>query len=95
MTVEQQAKLREIVRLIDEATSYAINQGAGYKRSEGAISVHYGTTEDRHDGHAFSIRGVEIYSYLLGPSRNHFFSTLDEALETVRDWHRAAMEEEW
>jgi len=34
---------------------------------------------------------VSVYSYVLGPYRNHDFDSIAEALETVREWHADTM----
>ncbi len=48
---------------------------------------------DRMDGEApLSIKNVEVYSYVLGPSRMHHFDTLDNALAAMRKWHADEME---
>ena len=34
------------------------------------------------------VTSVNIYSYVFGPTRNHSFNSIDEALETVKKWHK-------
>lgn len=86
-------KLTELTRLLDEATTHAFERGGGGKICEGAVSLSYGDYEERQsDG--LRLQGVSVYSYLLGPSRNHEFLSLDAALDAVREWHRVEMEAE-
>jgi hypothetical protein len=83
-------KLKEIRRLLKEAYDHYFKHGDGHcKSAEGQISVHFGNYWT--DGDDLVIRSVEIYSYVLGPSRSHFFDTIDEALETVKKWHHNEM----
>jgi hypothetical protein len=91
--MNQREKLLEIIRLHDEAYEHAMQFDGHHKSSEGWVSVGFGTVFDRYDGlRAGEINHVEIYSYVLGPSRIHHFDSLDEALATMRDWHREEME---
>jgi hypothetical protein len=34
---------------------------------------------------------VKVYSYVLGPSRTHYFDSIPEALRAVREWHADCM----
>jgi hypothetical protein len=36
-----------------------------------------------------------IYSYVLGPNRNHDFDSLDEALVAVKEWHAEEMKRDY
>lgn len=84
-------KLAELHRLLDEAYRHYFAYSDGHcKSSEGHITVHYGNFWDRVDSGPF-VTGVEVYSYALGPSRSHWFDTLDAALAAVREWHAAEM----
>ena len=88
MTNEE--KLLEIRRLLKEAYDHYFKHGDGHcKSAEGKISVHFGNYWE--DGDDLIIRCVEIYSYVLGPTRSHYFDSLDEALETVKQWHKNEM----
>jgi len=83
-------KLKEIRRLLKEAYDHYFKHGDGHcKSAEGQISIHFGNYWT--DGDDLVIRSVEIYSYVFGPSRSHFFDTIDEALETVKKWHHNEM----
>ena len=102
--MNDQENLREIHRLLDEAYRHYFENSDGHcKSSEGHISVEYGNYWSRQGlTDPLEISGVEIYSYVLGPSRGHRFNTTAEALEAVRGWHEdemafdyAASEAEW
>ena len=83
-------KLLEIRRLLKEAYDHYFKHGDGHcKSAEGQISVHFGNYWE--DGDDLIVRSVEIYSYVLGPTRSHYFDSLDEALETVKKWHKNEM----
>lgn len=87
-------KLAEIIRLHDEAFSNAMKYDGHCKSSDGYVAVHFGTVHDRRDADQIGeahVRGVEIYAYVLGPSRTHYFDSLDAALTAMRDWHTAEM----
>lgn len=87
-------KLREIRRLLKEAYDHYFKYSDGHcKSAEGQISIHFGNYWE--DGDDLKIRSVEIYSYVFGPHRSHFFDSLDEALETVKNWHKDEMETDW
>ena len=83
-------KLKEIRRLLKEAYDHYFKHGDGHcKSAEGQISVHFGNYWD--DGDDLVIRSVEIYSYVFGPHRTHYYDSLDEALEEVTKWHKEEM----
>lgn len=85
------AKVAEIIRLHDEAfEKYQTCPGAGWKSSEGSVSVHFGNYWARHEQN--DEPSCEVYSYALGPNRNHYFNTVSQALDAVRGWHKAAFE---
>jgi hypothetical protein len=86
-------KLQEISRLLDEAYKHYFSYEGHCKSSEGWISVNYGNYWDRYDNPSeMPIKGVEIYSYVFcEQGRSQDFDSLDEALETVRDWHAKEM----
>ena len=89
-------QLAEIHRLLGEAYDNYFAKGDGHcKSSEGQVNVSFGNYWERQEGDPLAIRGVEIYSYVLGPHRMHYFDTLDEALRTVREWHKAEMEHDY
>jgi hypothetical protein len=84
--------LQEIRRLLAEAYEHYFANGDGHcKSSEGAISLHWPPYFWR-EGEADSGPAVEIYSYVLGPSRSHYFKNSRAALAEVRKWHKAEME---
>ncbi|MDT0442341.1 hypothetical protein [Streptomyces johnsoniae] len=92
--------LRELQRLLDEAYGHYFAFGDGYcKSSEGYMGLHFNNYFDRQDGEPLRIKGVDVYSYVLGPHRMHNFKSLSEALEAVRKWHAREMasdsEETW
>ena len=81
-------KLNEIRLLLKEAYDHYFDNDPdpSCKSAEGQISVYYGNYwEDKGD---LVIRYIEIYSYVFGPTRLHSFKSVDEALETVRQWHQ-------
>lgn len=84
-------KLNEIRRLLTEAYEHYFEHSDGHcKSSEGAISIHYPPffwREDEPDQEP----SIEVYSYVLGPHRSHYFKNVDEALAEVRKWHAAEM----
>lgn len=88
-------KLKEIRRLLKEAyDNYFTNDpDASCKSAEGQISIYYGNYWD--DGDDLIIRHIEIYSYVFGPHRLHSFKNIDEALETVRQWHKEEMDRDY
>ena len=90
LTSSELAKLNEIQRLIDEAYDDYIDRDPDlyHKSSEGHISVSFGNYFDRSDEEFPRVTPeVDIYSYVLGPHRSHYFDSIDQALETVRVWH--------
>lgn len=81
-------KLKEIRRLLKEAYDHYFTNDPdpSCKSAEGQISVYFGNYwEDKDD---IVIRHIEIYSYVFGSVRLHSFKSADEALETVRGWHK-------
>lgn len=82
------AKIDEIVRLVGEGSEHLIHLDGHCKSSEGAVEVSIPPFSWREESVTPS---VGVYSYLMGPSRMHYFDTVDEALATVRDWHAEAM----
>jgi len=84
-------KLIKIRQLLKEAYDHYFKYSDGHcKSGEGHISVEFGDywSDKKCE---LKITGVCIYSYVLGPSRSHYFDTLDEALETVVQWHKDEM----
>jgi hypothetical protein len=81
-------KLIQIRQLLKEAYDHYFKYSDGHcKSSEGYIGLDFGDYwSDKNC--ELKITGVQIYSYVLGPSRVHYFDTLDKALETVVQWHK-------
>jgi hypothetical protein len=96
LTAQELSDLAEILRLHDVALKHYFQNGGMGKSSEGAVEVIFGTFHDR-DGWdnpgAPGIVGVSVYSYALGPNRNHYFETIAEGLEAVRGWYATEMGE--
>lgn len=88
MTPEDFEKLAEISVLLKEAYDHYFEYEGHCKSSEGQITVDYGNLWDRENPYDFTIKGVEIYSYVFcREGRSQYFDSLDSALETVRGWH--------
>ncbi len=95
-------KIAEITRLHDEAF-WHLHQFDGHaKSSDGSVQLHieFGNVWERQDGPVEPRVSVAIYSYVVAsntPSypnfgeRNHYFETVDEALQVMTEWHRKAM----
>lgn len=87
---DESKDLEELIALLDEAYRHYFASGDGHcKSSEGHVEVSFGNYFDREDGKR--VRRVEVYSYVLGPSRGHQFDSIGDALSAVRDWHEAEM----
>ncbi|MEU0952841.1 hypothetical protein ABZ353_10935 [Streptomyces niveus] len=97
MISEQEMQdLAEIRRLLDEAYDHYFKFSDGYcKSSEGHIGLDFNNYFNRQEGQSFGIKTVEVYSYVLGPNRNHAFGSTAEALEIVRGWHDKEMQEDY
>lgn len=95
MITEQEMKdLEEIRRLLDEAYDHYFKYSDGYcKSAEGYIALEFNHYFDRRDGQSFGVKGVEIYSYVFGPNRNHNFESVADALGVVRVWHDREMQD--
>lgn len=84
-------KLVELKRLLAEAYEHYFKYSDGYcKSSEGVISIHvtepfYWREEKQRPA------AIEIYSYVFGGGRHHYFRTIDDALDEVRVWHHHEM----
>ena len=90
LTQQERSDLGTITRLLDEAYQHYFDNSDGYcKSSEGHVSVGFGTTFDRRSGER--VRHVEVYSYVFGPHRQHYFDSISSALSTVQTWHAAEM----
>lgn len=81
--------LVEIQRLLDEGLEHYLTYESHCKSSEGYVSVSLSNSWERREGeHPI---GVEVYSYVLGPRRSHYFDSTEEALTEVRKWHEREM----
>jgi len=84
-------KLLKIRHLLKEAYDHYFEHSDGHcKISEGSISLDFGDYWSDKKCEC-KIMGVQIYSYVLGSSRSHYFKSLDEALDTVTQWHKDEM----
>jgi hypothetical protein len=87
-------KLTEIQRLLEEAYRHYFKYSDGLCKScEGRISIHlpeyfWAHGKDKKPE-------ISIYSYVLGPNRNHDFANIDKALDAVRKWHKREMEQDY
>lgn len=91
MDQDDLTRLAELQRLLDEAYQHYFQHSDGYcKSAEGSIELSYGTHFTRRDGQleAPAITNVHVYSYVFSTGRSEDFDTLEDALETVREWHR-------
>lgn len=95
LTSEETRKLSEISRLLDEAYQHWFDHAPDHhsKSLEGAISIQIPSWWKRRVGIP-DVR-VNVFSYVLGPSRWHEFDGIDEALATVKEWHRKEMEHDY
>ncbi len=88
MTEHQLKLLTEIRRLLVEAYDDYFKRSDGYcKSSEGYIEVRYPNYFDREHYPDGAASGINVYSYVLGPNRMHYFDTFEAALEAVGGWH--------
>lgn len=93
ITPEEIAGLKEIDRLLDEAYRHHFARpDALGKSADGHIEVLLGNYWDRDAEEERTPPGVAIYSYALGPSRTHYFDSVQEALDEVRGWWAREME---
>ncbi|MFD8595395.1 hypothetical protein ACFV1L_10375 [Kitasatospora sp. NPDC059646] len=91
LTEQEMSDLAELRRLLDEAYEHYFSYEGHCKSSEGLISLHFNTVHDRLAGDPFRLAGIGVYSYALGPHRQHDFSSMAEALDAVRGWHAVEM----
>lgn len=95
-------KIAEIARLHDEAF-WHLHQFDGHaKSSDGSIGIEirFGNVWERQEGPVAPSVNVNIYSYVVASEtplypnfgdRNHYFETIDEALQIMKEWHAEAM----
>ncbi len=91
LTVQELTDLAELQQLMDEAYAHYFAYEGHCKRSEGQVSLHFNTVHERRAGDPFQLDSVDVYSYVLGPHRQHGFPSMAAALEAVREWHRDEM----
>ena len=90
------ANLIEIQKLHDEAFQHFLDNGdGGHKSSEGYVEVNFGNFFDRASDRGKPVAGVGIYSYIFGPNRMHYFTTIADGLRTMKEWHKAEMEHDY
>jgi hypothetical protein len=97
LTPDEERDFREIGRLLDEAYEHYFRLSDGHcKSSDGYVALHFNNYFERQDdGGQLKVKTVEIYSYVLGPGRDHRFSSLAEALAAVREWHAEELAREY
>lgn len=98
LTEQELDDLRQIDVLLDEANAHALARDGYCKSAEGNISVDFGNHWDRDPDEPRILAKVVIYSYRLGPHRQHYFDSTAQALEVVKQWHHREMscgEEGW
>ena len=84
-------KLLEIRKLLKKAYDHYFDNSDGHcKSQEGHISIEFGNYWEDNKCE-LKITSVNIYSYVFGSSRSHYYDTIDEALEVVRQWHKEEM----
>lgn len=91
ITADELADLAQIDRLLDEANAHAYSIGDFGKSSEGYIEVSFGNHFDRDPDEPRFKPQVSIYSYMLGPYRQHHFDSIAQALAVVKVWHHNEM----
>lgn len=87
-------QLEEIIELLDEAFYHAVEHEPHHLSNEGNIKFVFnvGSTADRRNNTNKLELTIVIDSYVLGGNQTqHFFSSLDEALIEVRQWHKEEM----
>lgn len=91
-TVDFMLKLRKLHELLIQAYKdwELRSPDLHHKQSDGQVRV---ITSDHFFSYNDNIRPkIEIYSYVLGPYRNHEFDNIDIALEEVTKWHKNQLE---
>jgi hypothetical protein len=89
------SKVNRLILLLDSAYDHYFKYSDGYcKSSEGHVELTFGNYFNRQADESPTI-GANVYSYVLGPSRMHYFDSLDEALTAVQAWYEAEMERTW
>jgi hypothetical protein len=91
LTAQELDDLRQIDVLLDEANAHSLARDGHCKSSEGNVSVDLGNHWDRDPEEPRKPVKVTVYSYLLGPHRQHYFDNTKQALDVVKQWHRQEM----
>jgi hypothetical protein len=95
MTDTDFQKLLDIRKLLKEAYDHYFENTDGHcKREEGHISVEFGNYWEDQECQ-MKITSVNIYSYVFGSSRSHYYDSVDTALEVVKAWHKEEMETDY
>lgn len=95
ITDQEMGDLQEIRRLLDEAYDNYFAKSDGYsKPEEGRVWVQFPNYSERKNGES-GVKGVVVYSYVLGPSRLHNFESTRDALDAVRAWHEEEMNHDY
>ena len=95
-------KIAEIARLHDEAFWHLHKFDGHAKSSDGSIGIEirFGNVWERQESPVAPSVSVNIYSYVVASEtplypnfgdRNHYFETVDEALQVMKEWHAEAM----
>lgn len=94
MTKKQLKIYLEIRKLLKEAYDYYFEHSDGLSKwSEGAVEINYPNYFDEKKGlDPLESTGIMIYSYVLGPSREHYFNSFEKALVEVKKWHKSMIE---
>ena len=91
-TDEFRNKLKRLHELLHEAYHDWLERDPdpSGKGSEGQVCI---TTSDHFFSYNSDVRPrVTVYSYILGPYRNHEFRNIDDALVEVGKWHKRQLE---
>jgi len=89
ITEEHVRKFNQILDLLEEAYKAYFSVESHCKSSDGYAALAFPPYFWREE--EGTQPGVDIYSYVLGPDRTHYFDTLDEALTEVKAWHEEMM----
>lgn len=87
-TLKELALIRDTLAVMYE--DYAAGPDVYWKSSEGHISLFFKPFywwEEPYSDDPATRPGIEIYSYVFGPSRNHVFDNTTEALIAVQEWY--------
>jgi len=94
--MEDFSRIPELFAVLDAAYEAAVFKGCDMKFSESSVSVHLGkcsvVREQFGESPADDKPVIEIFAYVFGGSRRHYFDSVDEAIEAVKGW-RAEVDE--